>query len=90
MIKNFIHTVNGRNVDFCATLGNGPEGQRAIISSAQSPETLVIMEAEGALSALKVRLESAEAMLDDAIAKAKDEGLIDRALETGAIQNGRL
>lgn len=90
MIKNFIHTVNGRNLDFCATLGDGPEGQRAIISTAASPETLVIMQAEGALSALKVRLESAEALLDDAIEKAKDGGLIDRALETGAIQTGRL
>ncbi|MCY0388002.1 hypothetical protein OVY01_12290 [Robbsia sp. Bb-Pol-6] len=90
MIKNFIHTVNGQNLDFCATLGDGPEGRRAIISTVQSPETLVIMEAEGALSALKVRLESPEAMLDDAIDKAKEGGLIDRAIETGTIQNGRL
>ncbi len=90
MIKNFVHTVNGRNLDFCATLGDGPDGTRAIISAAESPETLVIMEAEGALSAIKIRLESPETMLDDAIRKAKDAGLIERALETGVPQNGSL
>lgn len=90
MIKNFVHTIDGRNRDFCATLGEGPDGQRAIISAAESPETLVIMQAEGTLSTLKARLESAEALLDDAIEKARDGGLIERALESGTIQTGRL
>jgi hypothetical protein len=90
MIKTFTYAVNGQDRDFCATFADGPDGARAIFSAAESPETLVIMEAEGTLAAIKVKLESVESLLNDAIHKAKEGRLIDRALETGTVQTGRL
>jgi len=89
MIKTFVHSINGKNQDFCVTLADG-ETTRAIISAAESPETLVIMEAGGALSAIKVRFEAPEDLLNDAIRKAKDSGLIERAIALGEIQTGHL
>lgn len=89
MIKTFVHAINGKNQDFCVTLADG-ETTRAIISAAESPETLVILEADGALSAIKVRFESPEDVLDDAIRKAKESGLIERAIALGEIQTGHL
>jgi len=89
MIKTFVHPINGKNQDFCVTLADG-EATRAIVSAAESSETLVILEAGGALSAIKVRFESPEEVLDDAIRKAKDSGLIERAIALGEIQTGHL
>lgn len=90
MIKTFTYVVNGQERDFCATFAEGPDGARAIFSAAESPETLVIMEAEGTLAAIKVKLESVESLLNDSIHKVKEAHLIERALETGAVQTGKL
>lgn len=89
MIKTFVHPINGKDQDFCVTLAEG-ENMRAIISAAESPETLVIMEAGGTLSSIKVRFEAPEDVLEDAIRKAKESGLIERAIALGEIQTGQL
>lgn len=90
MIKNFTHTVEGRNQECCATLGEGTENTRVIISAAASAETLVILETDGAISALKARLESPETLLDNAIRKASEQKLIDAALQSGQVQTAQL
>ncbi|MGI4813894.1 MAG: hypothetical protein ACRYG5_17445 [Janthinobacterium lividum] len=88
MIKTFTHTIDATPMQFCATIGNGPGGNRVIISRAEAPEALVLMDIEGAFAAIKARLESPEAFIDDAIAKAIDGGLIEQALRLGQPQTG--
>ena len=90
MIKNFTYTVEGRNQEICATLGDGGEHARVIFSAAETAETLVILEAEGAIAAIKARFESPEALLDNAIRKVSEQKLIDTALQSGEIQTGQL
>jgi hypothetical protein len=90
MIKTFAHTINGQRQEFCATVAEGSDVARAMISTKESPETLVIMQADGTLSAIKAKLESTEAMIDDAIRKVQATDLIERALATGEIQTGSL
>lgn len=90
MIKNFTYPVSGQNQEFCATLGDGAEHTRVIFSAAENPETLVILEAEGAIAALKARFESPEALIENAIRKVSEQKLLDAALQTGEIQTGQL
>ncbi|SDV49875.1 hypothetical protein [Chitinasiproducens palmae] len=90
MIKEFTHVVEGKNETFCITFGDGAVNSRALVSRVESPETLVIMEASGTLAAIKAKLESTDAFLDDAIEKVKSSGLIEKAVQTGELQNGTL
>lgn len=90
MIENFQHIIDGQPMRFCASLGEGESAHRVIISRDDSAETLVIFDAAGLFSTLKADMESPEKLIADAIRKARDEGLIERALETGTIQNATL
>lgn len=92
MIKTFSHPIDGEPQSFCITLAESgiQPGTRALISRAETPETLVIIEPGGPLASIKVRLESPEAFLDDALRKALAESLIEKALATGEVQTGQL
>jgi hypothetical protein len=90
MIENFEHTVDGRAMHFCASLGEGESAHRVIISRDDSAETLVVFETAGVFGALKADMASPEKLIADAIRKACEEGLIERALDSGAIQNATL
>jgi hypothetical protein len=90
MIQNFDQTIDGQVMQFCASLGEGPTHHRVIISEADSATTLVILDASGLLGTLKAEIEEPVALLADAVRKARDEGLIERALRTGEIQEASL
>ncbi len=90
MIENFERTIDGRPMRFCATLGDGELAHRVIISRDDSAETLVVFDSAGLISSLKADMESPEKLIANAIRKACDEGLIERALDTGTIQNATL
>nr|WP_202031584.1 hypothetical protein [Paraburkholderia sacchari] len=64
--------------------------RRVLISAADTAKTLVILDASGLLGTLKAELEEPERLIAHAIRKAQTEGLIERALSTGAIQEARL
>jgi hypothetical protein len=61
-----------------------------IISLADSAKTLVILDASGIISTIKAEIEEPEKLIADAIAKAQSEGLIERAIDTGTIQEASL
>jgi hypothetical protein len=61
-----------------------------LISTADTAKTLVILDASGLLGALKAELEQPEQLIAHAIRKAQSEGLIERALASGAIQETSL
>jgi len=90
MIQSFEQQIDGRAMQFCASLGEGETKHRVIISRDDSAETLVIFDASGLIGSLKAEMAAPEQLLSDAIRKALDEGLIERALDTGAIQNATL
>lgn len=90
MIQNFEQQIGGRTMRFCASLGEGESKHRVIISRDDSAETLVLFDASGLIGALKAEMAAPEQLLADAITKARDEGLIERALDTGAVQNATL
>ncbi|HEX7684021.1 MAG TPA: hypothetical protein VF446_10895 [Trinickia sp.] len=90
MIQSFEQQIDGRNMHFCASLGEGESGHRVIISRDDSAETLVIFDASGLLGTLKAEMAAPDRLLTDAIRKARDEGLIERALDTGTVQNATL
>jgi hypothetical protein len=75
---------------FCASLGEGESAHRILISRDDTAETLVVFETAGLFGALKAEIESPEKLIADAIRKACEEGLIERALDTGTIQNATL
>lgn len=89
MIQNFDHTMGGQLVQLCASIGQEP-ANRVIISLADSAKTLVVFDASGVIGTLKAELEDPEQLIADAIRKAKGDGLIERAIATGAIQEARL
>jgi hypothetical protein len=86
MIQGFDYTIGGQVMQFCASLGEGPTPHRVIISSADSAKTLVIMDASGLISTIKAEIEEPQELVTNAIRKAQHEKLIDKALETGEIQ----
>jgi hypothetical protein len=91
MIENFEQMIDGQAMRFCASFGEGGEfTHRVIISRDESAETLVVFDAAGLFGSLKADMENPEKLIADAIRKARDEGLIERALETGTIQNATL
>ena len=90
MIQDFKLVIDGQVLHFCASLGEGDSGHRVIISRDDSAQTLVVFDASGLLGALKAEIEAPEKLIADAIHKAHDEGLIERALDTGAIQHATL
>jgi hypothetical protein len=90
MILNFEQVIGGEQMAFCASFGEGESTHRVIISREDSAETLVILDTSGWLGALKAEIEAPDTLLADAIRKAKEEGLIERALDTGAIQHATL
>lgn len=90
MIENFEQVINGQSMRFCATLGEGQFAHRVVISRDDSAETLVVFDSGGLLSALKADMEPPDKLIADAIRKAREEGLIERALDTGTIQNATL
>ena len=86
MIQNFEQMIGGKLTQLCASLGEGPTPHRVIISRADSAETLVIMDASGIISTLKAEIEEPEQLVANAIRKAQAEGWIEKALDTGLIQ----
>ncbi|MBN3856544.1 MULTISPECIES: hypothetical protein [unclassified Paraburkholderia] len=89
MIQNFEYNVGGATGQFCASLADDGT-RRVLISAADTAKTLVILDASGLLGALKAELEEPEQLIAHAIRKAQNEGLIERALSTGAIQEASL
>jgi hypothetical protein len=61
-----------------------------IISLADSAKTLVVLDASGLIGTIKAEIEEPEKLIADAIAKAQGEGLIERAIDTGVIQEASL
>jgi hypothetical protein len=90
MIQSFDHTIGGNVMQFCASLGEGPTPHRVIISRADSAETLVILDAAGLISSIKAEIDEPATLLGDAIRKVQSEGLIEKALDTGVIQEASL
>lgn len=90
MIKEFEYPLDGRLIPLCVTLGPGAQGQRVLISHRESARVIVTMEASTVFGALKSAFETPESLLDHAVRKAADEGLIDRALQSGESQDGAL
>lgn len=90
MIQAFDYTIGGTVMQFCASLGEGPMHHRVIISRADTAETLVILDASGLLSAIKVEIEEPDKLVGDAVRKAQSDRLIEKALETGVIQETTL
>lgn len=90
MIQSFEQQIGGRTMHFCASLGEGELKHRVIISRDDSAETLVVFDASGLIGSLKAEMAAPEQLIAGAIHKACDQGLIERALDTGAIQNGTL
>ena len=90
MIQNFEHSMGDSVMHLCASLGEGPTPHRVIISRADTAETLVILDAAGLISSIKAEIEQPETLVADAIRKVQSEGLIERALDTGAIQETTL
>ena len=50
----------------------------------------MVFDASGLIGSLKAEMAAPEQLIADAIHKARDEGLIERAIDTGAIQNATL
>ena len=90
MIENFEQTIGGKPTQLCASLGEGPTPHRVIISLAESAKTLVILDASGFIGTLKAEIEEPEKLIANAIAKARNDGLIERAVDTGVIQEASL
>ena len=85
MIQTFEQTIDGKPVQFCATIADGGNPQRVIISRADSAKSLVIIEAAGIIGAIKAEVEAPETFVAEAVRKALQEGLIERALASGEI-----
>ena len=85
MIQTFEQTIDGKPVQFCASIADGGSPQRVIISRADSAKSLVIVEASGIIGAIKAEIEAPETFVANAVHKAQQEGLIERALATGEV-----
>src|SRR6202012_4678952 len=86
MIQNFEQTIGGNVMQFCASLGEGPTPHRVIISLADSAKTLVVLDASGLISTIKAEIEEPQDLVANAIRKTQSEGLIEKALDSGEIQ----
>ena len=90
MIQSFEQTIGGNVTQLCASLGEGATPHRVIISLADSAKTLVVLDASGIIGTIKAEIEEPAKLIADAIAKAQNEGLIERAIDTGIIQQASL
>jgi hypothetical protein len=90
MIQSFDQTVGGKVLQLCASLGEGPTPHRVIISEADTAKTLVILDASGFLGAIKAEIQDPAKLIENAIRKVQEEGLVERALDTGEIQETSL
>jgi hypothetical protein len=89
LIQNFDFNVNGKIEQLCASLAEDGSN-RVLISYADTAQTLVILDATGLLGALKAELEDPDRLIAHAIRKAENEGLIQRAVASGEIQETSL
>lgn len=89
MIQNFDFNVGGKTEQLCASLAEDGT-HRVLISYADSAKTLVILDATGLIGALKVELEEPDRLIAHAVQRARSEGLIERAIATGTIQEASL
>jgi len=90
MIQTFEQVIGGQKMQFCASIAEGGGPARVIISRADSAESLVIVEAEGIIGAIKAEVEAPDTLVADAVRKAQQEALIERALDTGEVQTTTL
>ncbi|WP_250493248.1 hypothetical protein [Caballeronia sp. GAWG1-1] len=90
MIQTFEQVIGGQSMQFCASIADGGGPRRVIISRADSAESLVIVEAGGIIGAIKAEVEAPDTFVADAMKRAQEEGLIERALQTGAVQTTNL
>ena len=89
MIQNFDCNVGGKIEQLCASLADDGT-RRVLISYADTAKTLVILDASGLIGTLKAELEDPDQLIAHAIRKAQEQGLIERAVTTGAIQETTL
>ncbi|MFC5428953.1 hypothetical protein ACFPTO_09100 [Paraburkholderia denitrificans] len=89
MIQHFDFNVGGKTEQLCASLAEDGT-HRVLISYADSAKTLVILDATGLIGALKVELEEPDRLIAHAVQRARSEGLIERAIATGTIQEASL
>jgi hypothetical protein len=89
LIQNFEFNVNGKTEQLCASLAEDGTN-RVLISYAASAKTLVILDATGLLGTLKAEFEEPDRLIAHAIRKAESEGLIERAVASGDIQEASL
>ncbi|WP_233867292.1 hypothetical protein [Paraburkholderia adhaesiva] len=89
MIQDFDFVVGGKAERFSASLAEDGS-RRVLISYADTATTLVILDASGVLGALMAGLEEPDRLIAHAIHKAQSEGLIERAVTTGTIQEASL
>lgn len=89
MIQDFEYNVGGKAGQFSASLAEDGS-RRVFISEADTARTLVILDASGLLGALMAELEEPDRLIAHAIRQAQSEGLIERAIATGAIQEASL
>lgn len=89
MIQDFEFNVGGTAEHFSASLADDGT-RRVLISYADTAKTLVILDASGVLGALMAELEEPDRLIAHAIRKAQSDGLIERAITTGTIQEASL
>lgn len=89
LIQDFEYNVGGKTGQFSASLAEDGT-RRVFISEADTARTLVIFDASGLLGTLMAEFEEPDRLIANAIRKAQSEGLIERAIATGAIQAASL
>ncbi len=85
MIQTFEQTIDGQSMQFCASIADGDTPARVIISRADTAKSLVIVEASGIIGAIRAEVEAPESFLADAVRRAQQDGLIERALASGDV-----
>jgi hypothetical protein len=85
MIQTFEQTIDGQSMQFCASIADGGTPPRVIISRADTAKSLVIVEASGIIGAIRAEVEAPESFLADAVRRAQQDGLIERALASGDV-----
>ncbi|KND55910.1 hypothetical protein BPUN_1540 [Candidatus Paraburkholderia kirkii] len=90
MIQTFEQVIGAQKMQFCASIAEGGGPPRVIISRADSAESLVIVEAGGIIGTIRTEVEAPDTLVADAVHKAQQEALIERALDTGTVQTTSL
>jgi hypothetical protein len=89
LIQDFECNVGGKTGRFSASLAEDGT-HRVFISDTQTARTLVILDVSGLLGALMAEFEEPGRLIASAIRKAQSEGLIERAIATGTVQEASL